>query len=360
MMRRMMRRRRKEQAKEQQAAKRLTIAKPFVSAMAQRAAERLAGAPPPPPPPSPTLAEKLAKLAADVPSRFRRASVAQAEFAARQKEHEAGQKLGLTIPQSPALMSKIRERKKQHESVALAAPPTVDGLGGFKALLLDPRVLNCAGTHGVPRVASAPTTSPRPFAFTCDKRADARPPPPPSADEVELSKKFQARKHKNAPNVPGNLLADLAQPKQPAPASAPVSAPAFRARPMPKSEAFKPAPSGKAPTVAATPEMPGAQRHRVALAAWQENVEQLRAADLRKAYKHSPIALAKMQIHTDARALKRRAFNAASAQRRADREADRAAAAAAADQAAAAELDRLRRTSVANGGLRFVAREVPI
>lgn len=268
-------------------------------------------APPPPPrvateetkPPSPPLAEKLARMSRETPSRFKSDKRLQDEGGLKPLNTACKP----TKPEGPRLTTAFRKR------VSLATTTTKDVCAtAYKALALDRRILTCGGALGVPRVDSAPTTRPKPFGLSTanPRRATMAPVEQPTSIFRASRRSFGAK------------------------------------RP------FTPAPSTKALTKPTMPNMPGLKWHEKAAAAKKEKEEKAARAALRPVNKeHRP-------LKSDARALKRQQFNDLVKQRRSEREADRAAAKAAVQAALDAQLKRSRRASIAQGGLSFVARPV--
>lgn len=223
--------------------------------------------------PSPPLAEKLLKILSETPSRFKSER-------------------------------RLREEVKMRPTTIPKRANVVEA--SFKALALDPRVLRSSGDLGVPRVAPAPTTAAKPFAFSARERRKT------VISAVESSD--------------------------------------FHAKPVPNfSKPFVPIRSAKPLTAPQMPNMPGL--------AWHERARKLRDACCKLPTK-LPLKPNRILLNTDVRALKRRVYNDKVKQRRLKKIADREAAQDAVNAALRAELMKARRASIAQGGLSFIARPV--
>lgn len=266
---------------------------------------------PPSLPPSPPLAEKLYKMLSETPSRFKSDKRLKTEQRHTRPSVARSERQSLTVPHSPALLTSAPRRAR----VAVAQVAST-----FKALALNPKIMTSSGDYGVPRVCSAPTTAPRPFALATSNRTR----PARAKDVVSLAKENVTR--------------------------------SFHAKPPPKS-VFRPARSTKPLTTPVAPNMPGLAFHQRARAKFQENVAKQRALEAQSigVRPRKPMAA----LNSDVRAVKRSAYDSAAARRRDLRQAEKSAADAAVHDASQAQLARMRRTSIAQGGLQFVARDVP-
>ncbi|KAJ8600910.1 hypothetical protein CTAYLR_005051 [Chrysophaeum taylorii] len=319
-------------------------------------------------PPSPPLAEKIARWVSETPSRFKSDKRLEQEEArpattVRKLTVPPTTVRKLTVPRSPSLLTSTRQRVPHVKAVVLSA---------FKALALNPKIMRSSGDYGVPRVISAPTTSPRPFAFATaarkmirvdEKRSRSLAPKPARDHHHNKRSKSAAPRDDDQSKcavAPSKTAHDYprenAKPSAPRPASIKAddnTKRPFKARPIPTAPAFVPARSSKQLTTPVAPNMPGLARHAAAKAKFLEDQQQ--NANLKP--QRQPLAT-KNHLNSDARAAKRREFDDAIAHRRQAREADKRAAQAAVDQAQRAELKRNRRTSIAQGGSCFVARPI--
>ena len=309
------------------------------------------------PPASPPLAEKLLKLQNEVPSRFKSEKRLKTEV----KRSRSAKPMSLTVPESPALATKRRtaetaRRRRDTEATSADLALEESATSFFKALALNPKIMRSSGDYGVPRVTSAPTTSPRPFAFATDARRSsilqtARKPLGPSTDDVELAKAPTTRK--KIANVSKRLLEAMAcreevVPEPPPPKKAPRTT-------TKKGPPFRPTPSSKPLTKPNAPKMPGLEIHAAARA---KLLEAQALATQGASHHRKPLAaVATNELNSDRRARDRRAYDLAVLERQKLRDADKAAADAAVDKAQHADLARKKRTSIAHGGLQFVAHK---
>mmetsp|Transcript_35531 Transcript_35531/g.113537 ORF Transcript_35531/g.113537 Transcript_35531/m.113537 type:complete len:480 (-) Transcript_35531:97-1536(-) len=309
---------------------------------------------------SPPLMEKLLRMQNEVPSRFK------SEKRLQQTEPRPATKpLTLTIPESPQFAKKNSRPAKKEDQAQQATTTQQAATSFFKALALNPKIMRSSGDYGVPRVESAPTTSPKPFAFATEARRSrtARKPPPPSKDDLELAKVPTTKRKVSV--VSRRLLLD---PQKNTAAATPPSSLLFKARPAPKANAasFKVAPSSKPLTKPEAPRMPGLEIHNAArakkkLRQEEEQQQQQRAASsssrgTTSSSSRRPLGSATNELNSDRRARDRRAYDLAAAERSKLRDLERHAADAAVARAQHAELHRKKRTSIADGGLQFVAR----
>ena len=151
---------------------------------------------------------------------------------------------------------------------------------------------------------------------------------------------------------------------------------------MPKfgeAAAFAPAPCEKDLTEPSSPKMPGKQFHALAAAELAQqhaaahapppadggfHAKPLPASTFGDGFEpakpaRAPLAPARVNLASDARAPARKAYDAQSKQRRADDAHAKKAAAARADEAERREVASLRRKSIEDGGFMFKARPMP-
>lgn len=314
---------------------------------------RSTSAPPTRTPVSPPLAEKMLQMQNEVPSRFKSDQRLKTEH---RKRSTSARPLSLTVPESPALLTKRRSVQTAVRESMVVPKQDEDTAAFFKALALNPKIMQSSGDYGVPRIASAPTTSPRPFAFATDARRSiggfrtARKPPPPSRDDLELAKAPATRR--KVATVSRHLLATTTRggvaDEKPA-----EEVQVFKARPVSTaSRPFRPAPSSKPLTKPEAPKMPGLEFHKSARAKLRQ------AQDLAKkmtSTDRKPLAPKVNELNSDRRARERRAYDLGVAERQQRKEADKQAALTAIQKAQHADLARKKRTSMADGGLQFVA-----
>mmetsp|Transcript_14505 Transcript_14505/g.17556 ORF Transcript_14505/g.17556 Transcript_14505/m.17556 type:complete len:318 (+) Transcript_14505:574-1527(+) len=306
-------------------------------------------------------------MESEIPSRFKsdkrllqekaRATATASAVMSIQKVNNRDNIGTLTIPASPTLRTARRSRGRTVQQ------DDIDGVSHFfKALALDPKILHSSGDYGVPRVVSAPTTSPKPFAFATDsrlKQSTVRKPPPLSNDEIELAKNKSSRRISKVSShlfdqprlhstPPSSTLSGKDQVKK-----------VFRARPAPtnSTKTFTTVPSTKPLTKPEAPKMPGMQIHAAARAKLEAAVHQ---ANRRNGVitKRLPLASVALELNSDRRARERKAYDDALLKRRQARELDKSRAEAAIAKAKDAELKRQLRTSTVQGGLHFIARPI--
>ncbi|KAI9291930.1 hypothetical protein K502DRAFT_368041 [Neoconidiobolus thromboides FSU 785] len=102
------------------------------------------------------LAERMRKIVNEVPDRFLSKPRIKRDENTTTKKPERKE---LTQPRSPRLQTRLRAKVHHHNPIIQEVKP-------FKALPLDPRIMNSSGDFGVPKVKKTPLTVVKEFRFS--------------------------------------------------------------------------------------------------------------------------------------------------------------------------------------------------